>query len=121
MEQDIKHSAVGELIRRHLDLSGETQTAFAKRAGISEGAVSGYVSGQENRGWFKDGHLEKIAKALGVSADDLAMARVEDLGYRVTEREFSPHETLMIGMLRDADTDAERDRVLKIIAAALGH
>lgn len=118
MEQAIRNSALGDLIRRYLELSGETQTAFARRAGVSEGAISGYLSGREDRSWFKDGHLEKIAKALGVDPAEVALARVQDLGYRVTEREFSPHETLMVGMLRDAD-DAERDRILRIIRAAL--
>lgn len=119
MEQDIKHSAVGDLIRRHLELTGETQTAFARRAGISEGSVSGYLSGRENSGWFQAGHLDKLARALGVAPDDVAMARVRDLGYHVTEREFSPHESLMLGMLREV-SDEERDRLLRIIRAALG-
>lgn len=118
VEQDIRHSAVGDLIRRHLELSGETQQAFALRAGVSEGAVSGYLSGREATGWFQDGYLEKLAKALRITPDELAAARVKDLGYQVTEREFSPQETLLLGMLRDAD-DAERDRVLRIIRAAL--
>ena len=118
MEQEIKHSAVGDLIRRHLELSGESQTAFAARAGVSEGAVSGYLSGREVSSWFHDGHLEKLAKALGVSPDDVAMARVQDLGYHVSERQFSPHETLLLGMLEGAD-EADRDRALRIMKAAL--
>lgn len=119
MEQDIKHSSVGDLIRRHLELTGETQTAFARRAGISEGSVSGYLSGREAASWFKKGHLEMLAKALDITPDDLAMAKVKDLGYLVDEREFSPHESLMLGMLREVSED-ERDRLLRIIRAALG-
>lgn len=119
MEHELKRSALGDLIRRHLALSGETQGAFARRAGISEGAVSGYLSGREATSWFHEGHLEKLARALNVHPDEVAMARVQDLGYSISEREFSPHEALVLGMLRDAD-EAERDRIVRIIRAALG-
>ncbi len=119
VETDIKRSALGDLIRRHLALTGETQGAFARRAGVSEGAVSGYLSGRQATSWFQEGHLEKLARALGVSPDEIALARVEDLGYHVTERSFSPQETLVLAMLRDAD-EAERERVIRIIRAVLG-
>jgi transcriptional regulator with XRE-family HTH domain len=120
VEQDIRHSAVGDLIRRHLEISGESQTAFARRAGVSEGAISGYLSGTEVKGWFQGTQLEDLARAMKISPHDLARARVEDLGYNVSEQPFSPHESLLLGMLRNADSDEERDRVVKIIAAALG-
>lgn len=118
MESTIKHSALGDLIRRHLELTNETQGSFAKRAGLSEGTVSNYLSGRDVSSWPKQGGIEKIASALGIPPDLVAVAVVTDLGYQVTEQEFSPHESLVIGMMRNAD-EAERDRVVKIIRAAL--
>lgn len=118
MEISIKHSAVGDLIRRHLDLNQISQSAFAKKAGMSEGSISAYLSGAESKGWFRDGHLEKLSSALGLDPRDVALARVADLGYQIDERPFSPQESILLGMLRDA-TEDDRDRVLRIIRAAI--
>lgn len=117
-EKKSQKSALGGLISRRLAATGETQGDFATRAGISKGAVSGYVSGAQRAGWFKTGQLERLAAALDLTPSQVALARIADLGYLVTEEPFSEHETIALAMIREVD-DAEKDRILRVIRAAM--
>jgi transcriptional regulator with XRE-family HTH domain len=68
---DEPQPALGKAIRQLREKRGTTQEALAFEAGVTTGTLSLIERGQSNPAW---GTVKAIAKALGVSMGELALA-----------------------------------------------
>lgn len=60
---------IAELIRAHMDRTGDTQTDIAQRGGLSRQTLSGLVHSEGLRSMPRQRTLEALARGLGVTVD----------------------------------------------------
>jgi transcriptional regulator with XRE-family HTH domain len=97
MNDSTIYAALGSLVREHREAQGMSQSALAKRIGLTRASVANIESGRQR---IPLHHLYRIAQALGVNAHTL-LPNLDDLPSPNVERSIS--STMELNAREQAD------------------